>query len=149
MVFQENWATSSFVWLLCWLVSSFMTIQCHTLVEIFRILILVYAVSWCIFICPSLSDIDSEHYCEHVTGDLATSSFHFPVMWTWEWCMHLLDWCMMLKFWMAIMIFQKSVIGNFPVKYKIMSCQPYLGFGMVEVTRKLETRHEILSVSTL
>jgi hypothetical protein len=35
---------------------------------------------------------------------------------------------------MAITIFQKSVIGNVPVKYKITSCQPYLALDMVEIT---------------
>ena len=49
---------------------------------------------------------------------------------------------------MAIMIFQKSVIGNFPVKYKITSLQSYLAFGGGNLW-KLESRHEILSVSTL
>ena len=65
-------------------------------------------------------------------------SFQFPVIWTWEWCrlswhVLLVDWCRMLKFWMAITIFQKSVIGNLPVKYEITSCQPYFAFGMVEI----------------
>jgi len=66
-------------------------------------------------------------------------SFKLPVIWAWEWCrslwpVQLVDWCRMLKFWMAIMIFQKSVLGNFPVKYKRTSCQPYLAFGMAEIT---------------
>jgi len=32
------------------------------------------------------------------------------------------------------MIFQEPVISNFPVKYKRTSCQPYLAFGMAEIT---------------
>jgi len=31
------------------------------------------------------------------------------------------------------MIFQKYVIGNFPIKYKRTTCQPYFAFGMVEI----------------